>query len=603
MLPLLVAPAVAAASPWRVEPAPPLLAAGSYLQRIGTLDDGRVFVDAGSLPQVFDGTAWHWLGARVVTSAGPLARIPGGVLVMQGAFIGHPGRGAVVWTAKTDAWRETGGLAHKRTYENDALVATLADGSVLVAGGSQYGEPRVLADAERWTASADGFQPAGRMATPRLYGTLTALPDGRALAVGGTDTYGRGGALAQCELYDPKTNRWTPTGDLHRRRRDHTATLLPDGRVLVAGGQAVDLTAVGDVEIWDPKTGAWTIVATLREPRAEHGAVLLPGNRVLFVGGVTDEDPVRHDGGVMVLGAETWNVATGRWDPVFDPPRAYVRPNLALLADGRLVVAGGHEEFHASTAAEVWSPGDGPDAPWELVGSAPRARRKLPPDLYDAGATLTPLPDGVLAVGQVRGRALGARRWDAKTSAWSEVTLAAGRMAHIAVALPDGRVLLAGGVGLPPPPAHPMMRAPAGPTVRSAELFDPATGEATKTGAPGARREHAAATVLADGRVLVAGGAGTATAEVWSPKTGRFTPIASMHVARAEHTATTLRDGRVVVIGGDEAGTFEVYDPTRNHWSAPRALPEPWSRHSAELLPDGRVLVTAGGRRIALRVD
>ncbi|HTR55980.1 MAG TPA: kelch repeat-containing protein [Kofleriaceae bacterium] len=599
MLPLLLVPAAATAAPWHIDAAAPLLGAYDHVQHSGTLDDGRAFVEIGANPEVFDGKAWHFVGDGVVVAIGPAARIPGGLLLARAAFVGHPIRGALVWDAKTGAWRETGGPLVDGRLHSGELTATLADGSVLVLAPDGR--------AERWTARADAFQDAGRVRTPRGNGTLTALPDGRALLVGGAATHDPGGATKQCDLYDPKTNTWTATADLHAWRSDHTATLLPDGRVLVAGGEAYGRAAVAEVEIWSPKTGAWTIAATLHEPRYAHGAALLPGNRVMFVGGLVDSDPFGPNTHVA-LSAETLDVATGRWEPVFYPPRAYIQPNVEVLADGRVLVAGGHTKMWKGVdKAEVWAPGDGPDAPWELAATPAQPKPLMPSNMYDDPydhLSRTPLPDGgALAVGRLKSGALGAERWDPATATWRDVALAAGRLGHVAVALPDGRVVLAGGVGLAPPSSMPRMRMPPGPTVRVVEVFDPKTGTSTTAGALLARREHAAAAVLADGRVIVTGGDATASAEVWSPKTHRSTAVASMHVIRAQHTATTLPDGRVVVIGGDTAGTFEVYDPAKNRWSEPRALPEPWSLHTAELLPDGRVLVTAGGRAVALRVD
>lgn len=600
LLVLLLVPATAAASPWRADPGPPLLAAG-YAQKVTTLDDGRVMVDAGSLPQVFDGSAWHWLGDKVVTGLGPSARIPGGVLVARGAFLGHPGRGGVRWDGTS--WHDTGGLIVEREYEAEERTATLADGSVLVVGGTQDKSPRVLAEAERWTAKADAFAPAGSLRTPRRDFTLTALPDGRALASGGADDYGRGHWSAQCDVYDPKTNTWKPTGDLHIARRGHTATVLPDGRVLVAGGQDRDEKPIAEVEIWDPSTGAWTIAAKLREPRSYHAAVLLPRSRVMFVGGTRGDDLYVHFGnGTAVLSAETYDALNGRWEPVWYPPHAYEKPVIAPLPDGRLVVAGGYSFTTGLTTVELWTPAPGPDAPWELATTPTHPPLALPAG-YEDGSTATSLPDGgVLAVGGNEWRTLDARRFDPATRTWTDVPIHAGRLHHVAVPLPDGRVLIAGGSGHQTPSARVQMSIPPPPAVLSAEVFDPATGKLSRTGPPTRSHVDAAAAVLADGRVLVTGG-GTSVTEVWSPKTGRFTRVASMHASRRLHTATRLPDGRVAVIGGDAKGTYEVYDPANNTWSPLHPLPEPWTGHTAELAPDGRVLVTVGGRTVALRID
>jgi hypothetical protein len=603
---VLLLSATASASPWRIDPGPAMLGGGSS-QRIGTLDDGRVFVDVGSLPMVLDAkaSAWSWLGDKQVMGIGPSARIPGGILVARGAIKRGDGGHALAWDHTTNAWRTSGGLLVEREYEAEELTATLADGSVLVVGGTQDKNPRVLAEAERWSAGADAFQPAGQLRTPRWDFTLTALPDGRALAAGGADDYGRGHWTAQCDVYDPKTNAWTSTGDLHVARRGHTATLLPDGHVLIAGGLGRDEHPIAELEIWDPKTGKWTIAAKLSEPRAYHGAVMLPNNRVLFVGGTRGDDLyIRFENGTAALAAETYDVATNRWDPVFYPPHPYEKPMLATLPDGRLVVAGGYDFTTTLTRVELWTHTTGPDAPWELIRAAasPPPALALPSGMGE-GSTMTLLSGGgALAVGGNAWQALSAQRWDPTTKTWTDVAIHAARIHHIAAILPDGRVLIAGGEGLGPKQTRPTMAVPALPRVKTAELFDPTTGRFERTGAPVMAFASAAATVLADGRVLVTGGGG-AMAELYAAKTGRFTRAPAMHASRSGHTATTLHDGRVVAIGGDAKGTFEVYDPVNNTWSIPRLLPEPWQGHRAELMADGRVRVTVRGRSIALRID
>src|SRR5207247_11403829 len=91
-------------------------------------------------------------------------------------------------------------------------------------------------------------------------------------------------ALPSAERYGPGTGNWTPPGSLNVRRWDHTATLLSDGRVLVAGGQSAG-SALADAEIYDPSTGTWTVTGDLNDARGLHKATLLSDGRVLAVGG------------------------------------------------------------------------------------------------------------------------------------------------------------------------------------------------------------------------------------------------------------------------------------------------------------------------------
>src|SRR5258708_2361396 len=88
------------------------------------------------------------------------------------------------------------------------------------------------------------------------------------------------GALTLTELYDPATGTWSYTGSLNTGRYAHTATPLPDGKVLVGGG-INNLLVLSSAEIYDPSNGTWSLTASMNSPRELDGAILLPNNRVL----------------------------------------------------------------------------------------------------------------------------------------------------------------------------------------------------------------------------------------------------------------------------------------------------------------------------------
>jgi hypothetical protein len=172
--------------------------------------------------------------------------------------------------------------------------------------------------------------------------------------------------------------------------------------------------------------------------------------------------------------------------------------------------------------------------------------------------------------------------------------MAAGRFLHTATQLQNGKVLIIGGA-----------LTSASDPVATAEVYDPATGIFTMTGAMATAREQHTATLLADGRVLIVGGTTstgtgdlhpTATVEVYDPSTGSFSVTGSMAEARTFHTATLLPSGRVLVAGGgDENSTAEVYDPATGSFSFTGGMEVGRSGHTATLLPNGSVLVAGGG--------
>jgi N-acetylneuraminic acid mutarotase len=130
------------------------------------------------------------------------------------------------------------------------------------------------------------------------------LPNGRVLVAGGSNA----GALASAALYDPATGTWTATGPLATGRYTHTATLLSDGRVLVAGGTVGPLASA---EIYNPATGQWTATGSLATAREAHTATLLPNGMVLVVGG--------SSGSTRFASAELYDPATGLWSATRAP--------------------------------------------------------------------------------------------------------------------------------------------------------------------------------------------------------------------------------------------------------------------------------------------
>lgn len=175
------------------------------------------------------------------------------------------------------SWAMTGSPI---TYRGDFASVRLADGRVLISGGSDgSGTFTWLTSAELYDPATETWSPTGAMVHGRRFHTLTLLGDGRVLAVGGED--GVGGVTA--ELFDPATGVWAPTGNLSLSRHGHKTVRLNDGRILVAGGEVLSsATFVG--KVYDPVTGAWTATPASPSVMYKGALVLLADGRVLAAG-------------------------------------------------------------------------------------------------------------------------------------------------------------------------------------------------------------------------------------------------------------------------------------------------------------------------------
>jgi WD40 repeat protein len=173
----------------------------------------------------------------------------------------------------------------------DDTVTLLSDGRVLVTGGIDN-TGKTLASAELYDPKTGKFSPAGSMTTTRAFHTATLLSDGRVLIAGGEkkDT----GVCASCstpslasaELYDPATGKFIPTGLMTTGRFSQTATLLLDGQVLIAGGAKDNsfTASLASAELYDPKTGTFTATGSMANARQNNTATLLSDGRVLIAG-------------------------------------------------------------------------------------------------------------------------------------------------------------------------------------------------------------------------------------------------------------------------------------------------------------------------------
>ncbi|MDR0842572.1 MAG: hypothetical protein LBP68_04030 [Acidobacteriota bacterium] len=186
----------------------------------------------------------------------------------------------------------------------------LQNGKVLIAGGCRNSNAsemvcdKYLTSAELYDPDTDTFTLTGAMTTARKDATVTLLPDSRVLFVGGTSLDVGTGAvitLASAEIYDPKTGVFTAIGNMGTARVQHTASLLPDGRVLIAGGESDSGQLLASAEIYNPTSETFSPAASMSVPRTLHAAAVLDGGKVLLVGGDREHKLV-FDVNTQILG-------------------------------------------------------------------------------------------------------------------------------------------------------------------------------------------------------------------------------------------------------------------------------------------------------------
>jgi hypothetical protein len=233
---------------------------------------------------------------------------------------------------------------------------------VLAAGGYGTG---FLSSAELFdpVAGAGEWAFTGSMHEMRWETAAALLPDGRVLVAGGTGNNALS-PVRTAEVYDPATGTWATTGSMSHERRTFTLTVLVNGKVLAAGGFDTN-GAVGSVELYDPTNGAWTASGPLQTPRSAHTATRLTNGLVLVAGGAgpaqsgsTPIDPVLNS-------AEIYDPATGTWTNTGSMGQPRQAHTAIVLPGGKILVAGGMSYFGSvfPTSAEVYDPGTGKWSP------------------------------------------------------------------------------------------------------------------------------------------------------------------------------------------------------------------------------------------------
>jgi galactose oxidase-like protein len=348
------------------------------------------------------------------------------------------------------------GSMHAAHTEGKATL--LQNGQVLVSGANGGGGAPALPSPELYNPATGTWAVTGQMNTPRIDATATLLPNGQVLVGGGSG--GSSNALSSAELYNPAAGTWSVTGSMHQGRsgvggsEDASATLLPDGQVLVAGGENASFNPLSSAELYNPATGKFTPTGSMVFASAGQTATLLNNGQVLMAGGVG--------------GAELYNPATGKFTATSSMLSGHADPVGTLLTDGDVLVTGKGQVF-----AELYNPATGQ---WSNASNGLPLCSSNQECRYNSTATLLPTGNVLLAGGLVGlvsnpQTTPTAMLYHPGTNAWTSTgNMTTGRENQTATLLPDGQVLMAGGTLFDhPSPGHPGLLE----LLASAELYTP----------------------------------------------------------------------------------------------------------------------------------
>jgi hypothetical protein len=358
-----------------------------------------------------------------------------------------------------------------------------------------------------WAQLPGTVTTTGNMTMDRTYHTATLLTNGKVLIAGGVRFIAGYPASASAELYDPANRTFTTTGDMTTPRCFHTATLLPDGKILIAGGfsnyiayQGVFYAVLASAELYDPATGSFTATGGMVSPRARQTATLLNDGTVLVAGG--------SDGRLGLAGAELYDPIKGSFSATGDMAPGQFTSTATLLVSGKVLIAGGGQDpASAQYSAELYDPDTGA---FSVLGTTTYPG--------EVPATANLLPNGKVLV-TVMDEALACECAELYDSITGSFTRSAGQSSSRGYGsgnlLADGTLLITGEV------ARPFCL----PSCNIAELYDPITDRFSD---PIFTHRFAgyATTLLLDGTALLSGGFGApGTAEIYHPPVSVPPPV------------------------------------------------------------------------------
>jgi large repetitive protein len=512
---------------------------------------------------------------------------------------------AELYEPTTGHFVKTGSMSVSRT---DATATMLTNGRVLVAGG--YRNPNngaELSTAELYDPDTGSWNPTGSMTVARAGQTATLLPGGDVLVAGGGCN--RGGEscdsgsflsnLKSAELYDPVTGTWAKTGSMSDRRQFFTATLISDGDVLVSGGfSGCDDDFCSDLssaELYNPARGTWSVTGSMHAKREQFTATLLSSGEVLAAGGLNEGG---FDGnGRTYAEADLYDPTTGSWTETAAMSQPRFGQSATLLNNGWVLVTGGETLASGGTAStEVYEP---TARIWVSTGSMSTPRTDL---------TTTPLSGGdVLATGGMgldgtaQATAEVYQTGDGPLVSVTPLTLGfGGQQVGTKGSIQKFKVTNNGNGDLDVNGVAVSGTDPGDfPTHTACETTPFPPGGSCSVSvrfAPSFTGYRSASVAVADNAPLNPQGI---TAFGYGGGPNAWVPTGPLSVGRASDAAVLLRDGRVLVIGGQDRdhlalSSSELFDPATGTFSPSGPLPGPRSYITAVLLQNGDVLAVGG---------